>query len=1100
MSTREKTKSGDKVVFLLDEPIEHASEDRLNLVSYVEVVERIIRSGKTPLNIGLFGRWGVGKTSILNLLKERVTKEGFFKDRFDFFCIDAWKLSKESLRQQVLIDLNKHFGEEAFTEEEIADNLFNIKEVKVEEETKESIFERLKNFYCILRRDSSYLAIFVIILLGGILLRPILNDVFNIIYSNLDLVITSFLIPLLLAIIEKIDATAKIVRRSAKRVIPRVEYPHQFERMFEKILKERRNKTLIIAIDNLDRCEDEVVVGMLGTIKNFMNVSGCVFILACDDEAIERHLLSVKGVRYRPRDAREFLRKFFHAPVKILPFLDEDLENFMDEMMKELDLDLGQEVKEVLMSATTKNPRRVKQFLNSLISTYYLAQTNERLGSIRKGIVTGNPGFLAKITVIRDEWPKFYRVLEQQEDILDYIERYFKVEKLDETERKEIEQRFENNEGLEWFLRATRTIEAADISPFLRLSQESYERTLPEHERFIKRVEFGDVPYVLKTLAKLDERSKTNHFREVLKTIDNDMKRKSFNYAFNALNVACETLSEVPSEVRPEVIQRFEKYAPSWQIKQHLGRFTPTKFFTILEEMRETDRETILLQYCNFLVSDEKLNDELANLFIPKRDILTGRVIDRVNDVIVELQEKDEGYALEILRNKFISDPQVKRDMINQRTISAIVERIDNEVSEINRKRVEIYFGLKDMASTNNKRIFAHKMLLILSQKEATAIDSNMQFALEKLSKLEVEDVPRNIIGELYDVVVKIGANMSNESHKLQFFKLILNNFERLDEKRKSAFIQHHTKPLVAKGTQQTVTEIIDTSSQSKVPLLEYDAIMNTLIQRVSTNLPVQELIDYLMIESPATKKEKAGEMLIKMIQSGNNNLISSALEGFTRNFDHFPPEVVDRVAEACLSAGKGKPPQRMAVFFDPIAETFGGCSDTFRNMFVDEVLTLMKTDNSKYRETGANYYERVKNQVPEHKRRYVLRQLISKLGSIQEKIDISAKPLIDTVINDQDLLEEDDVIRFTDILTGQLISTKPEQTQIIGLENVHRLEKLYRRSNPVLRAIFDLSRSSNAKVRELCEDVLMTFKNRYKGPKGFWKEVAKSFGEDASQ
>lgn len=1097
MNNQEEVKSDASAVFLFDEPIKHASEDRLNLTSYVDVVERIIRSGKTPLNIGLFGRWGVGKTSILNLLEERVMEVDFLKDRFDFFSIDAWKLSKESLRQQLLIDLNKHYGEKAFTEEEIEDILFNIKEIKVEEEIKEGIFKRLKNFVRVLWRRREYLEVFFGILVCGILLRQYLEQYLNIVYSNLDLVVTSFLFPLLLAIIEKIDATAKVVRVSAKKIIPRVEYPHQFERMFKRILKKKGDKTLIIAVDNLDRCEDEVVVDMLGTIKNFMNVPGCVFILACDDEAIERHLLSKKGEGFRPKDAREFLRKFFHAPVKILPFLDEDLENFMDYMMKELDVNFDEEVKEVLMSATTKNPRRVKQFLNSLMSICYLAERNERIGSIRKGIVTGNTGFLAKITVIRDEWTEFYKVLERQEDILDYIERHFKGEKLEEVKPEDIEQYFKKNEGLEWFLRATRTIETADISPFLKLSQESYERTLPEHERFIKRVEFGDIQYVLKTLSKLDEKSKMNYLREILKTIDNNMKRKRFNYAFNALNVSCEIFSEVSKEIKPEFVQRFEKYTPSKQIKQHLGKFAPAKLFPVLEEMRETDRETVLLHYCDLLVFEEKLNEELLDLFISERDILTGRVIDRVNSVIVGLQEKDEEYALKILYDKLISDPDVKRVMINQRTINAIVEKIDNKVSDINSKRVETYFRLKDMASTHTKTLFVRKMLSILSQKEATAIDSNMQFALEKLSKLEANDVPSDLIGNLYDIVVKLGANMSNESQKLQFFKLMLNNFERLDQERKDNFVQHHIKPLVATGNQQIVTEIVDASSQNKVPLLDYDAITDTLVQRVTTNLPVPRLIDYLMVESPDAKKEQAGDMLIKMIQSNNNSLISSALEGFQRNFDHFPPEVVDKVARACLNAGKGKPPQQMKIFFDPIVATFGGCSDTFRNVFVDQVLTQMKTDNPKFRETGATYYERVKSQVQEYKRRYALGQLVSKLGSIQEKTDVTAKPLIDTVINDQDLLEKDDVIRFIVILIGQLVSTKPEGTQILGLEGVRRLEKLYRRSTPVLRAVFDLYKSSSVKVKELCKDVLVAFKDRYKGPKGFWEEVEKSFGEE---
>ena len=92
------------------------------------------------------------------MLKERVTKVDFLKDQFDFFSIDAWKLSKESLRQQLLIDLNKHYGEKAFTEEEIEDKLFNIKEVEVEEELEEGLLKRLWNA---LLQQKVYLSLFL---------------------------------------------------------------------------------------------------------------------------------------------------------------------------------------------------------------------------------------------------------------------------------------------------------------------------------------------------------------------------------------------------------------------------------------------------------------------------------------------------------------------------------------------------------------------------------------------------------------------------------------------------------------------------------------------------------------------------------------------------------------------------------------------------------------------------------------------------------------------------------------------------------------------------------------------------------------------------
>ena len=53
---------------------------------------------------------------------------------------------------------------------------------------------------------------------------------------------------------------------------------------------------LVILVDDLDRCLPEKAVEMLEAIKLFLDVQGCAFVLALDDEVIER------GVAYRYRD------------------------------------------------------------------------------------------------------------------------------------------------------------------------------------------------------------------------------------------------------------------------------------------------------------------------------------------------------------------------------------------------------------------------------------------------------------------------------------------------------------------------------------------------------------------------------------------------------------------------------------------------------------------------------------------------------------------------------------------------------------------------------------------------------------------------------
>lgn len=53
---------------------------------------------------------------------------------------------------------------------------------------------------------------------------------------------------------------------------------------------------LLFLIDDLDRCLPEKSVQMLESIKLFLDVQGCAFAIALDDEVVER------GIAYRYRD------------------------------------------------------------------------------------------------------------------------------------------------------------------------------------------------------------------------------------------------------------------------------------------------------------------------------------------------------------------------------------------------------------------------------------------------------------------------------------------------------------------------------------------------------------------------------------------------------------------------------------------------------------------------------------------------------------------------------------------------------------------------------------------------------------------------------
>ena len=63
----------------LDNPISKSIDDKLNRTSFVEHISNIIsqfsnKQDSSSIVFGLYGKWGDGKTSLINLIKENLLK------------------------------------------------------------------------------------------------------------------------------------------------------------------------------------------------------------------------------------------------------------------------------------------------------------------------------------------------------------------------------------------------------------------------------------------------------------------------------------------------------------------------------------------------------------------------------------------------------------------------------------------------------------------------------------------------------------------------------------------------------------------------------------------------------------------------------------------------------------------------------------------------------------------------------------------------------------------------------------------------------------------------------------------------------------------
>ena len=89
---------------------------------------------------------------------------------------------------------------------------------------------------------------------------------------------------------------------------------------------------LLFLIDDLDRCLPEKAVQLLESIKLFLDVPGCGFVLALDEEVIERgiaHRYRDYGTKSTPITGHEYLEKIVHLPIRIPTPRETEVTDFM---------------------------------------------------------------------------------------------------------------------------------------------------------------------------------------------------------------------------------------------------------------------------------------------------------------------------------------------------------------------------------------------------------------------------------------------------------------------------------------------------------------------------------------------------------------------------------------------------------------------------------------------------------------------------------------------------------------------------------------------------------------------------------------------------
>ena len=269
-----------------------SKEDYLNFGEVSQIVTEILETeAMLPVSIGVFGNWGAGKSSLLNLIEQQIKSNEWIVIKFDAWLYQGFDDARTALL------------------ETIANHLIQAAK------NKETILQKSKNLLA--RIDGLRLAGWLAegaALAAGFPTFGLVSKIFGTAQNALDGIQDATESK------QVVETGKEIVDSGRKLIAPQKQQtpPQQideFRKEYGEILQDL-GKKLVIVIDNLDRCLPANAIQTLEAIRLFLFLNRTAFIIAADEEMI-RHSVAehYKDLSYRHQI--DYLDKLIQIPIRV---------------------------------------------------------------------------------------------------------------------------------------------------------------------------------------------------------------------------------------------------------------------------------------------------------------------------------------------------------------------------------------------------------------------------------------------------------------------------------------------------------------------------------------------------------------------------------------------------------------------------------------------------------------------------------------------------------------------------------------------------------------------------------------------------------------
>lgn len=240
------------------------TEDFLNYEVHCDLIkEYVTNPNLLPLTIGVFGDWGSGKSSIMKILEQKLEDdEKVLTIYFNSWLFESYQDAKISLLENILLELSKNetLGETA--KKKILSLISRVDYMKL---AIDGIKKYGKN-------------VVDIIATGG---------VGSVIEAGFSMLKKEKIDELETADLSKLNEYIKDEQKNTSKNTIKT-----FRKDFEELINLTDYESVVIFIDDLDRCMPERVIETLEAIKLFLSVPNTAFVIGADERII-KHSISM---------------------------------------------------------------------------------------------------------------------------------------------------------------------------------------------------------------------------------------------------------------------------------------------------------------------------------------------------------------------------------------------------------------------------------------------------------------------------------------------------------------------------------------------------------------------------------------------------------------------------------------------------------------------------------------------------------------------------------------------------------------------------------------------------------------------------------------